>query len=176
MAENIFLETERLILRRFSIDDVDHIAALDGDPEVMRYVADGLPKTRRDAEEAVPRVLLNYGKFPGLGIWNAKEKPHLAFTGWFALKYIPKTEEIEVGYRLMKSAWGRGLATEGARAMLRYGFCERRLHRIVAVTHPDNAASQRVLRKLGLEYRGIGHYYGRDVSYFVIERERYPAP
>lgn len=84
--------------------------------------------------------------------------------------------EIEVGYRLMKSAWGRGLATEGARAMLRYGFGERGLDRIVAVTHPDNAASQRVLRKLGLEYRGIGHYYDRDVSYFVIEREKYLAP
>ena len=127
MSENIFLETERLILRRFTMDDVDHIAAQDGDPEVMRYVADGLPKTRRDAEEGVARVLLNYEKFPGLGIWIAEEKPHLAFAGWFALKYIPKTEEIEVGYRLMKSAWGRGLATEGARAMLRYGFGERGL-------------------------------------------------
>jgi len=162
-------------LRRFNIGDVDHIAALDGDPEVMRYVADGLPKTRRDAEEAVPRVLLNYEKIPGLGIWIADEKPRLAFAGWFALKCIPKTVEIEVGYRLMRSAWGRGLATEGARAMVRYGFCERGLDRIVAVTHPDNAASQRVLRKLGLEYRGTGHYYGRDLSYFVIERESYLA-
>lgn len=175
MAENIFLETERLILRRFSIDDVDHIAALDGDPDVMRYVADGLPKTRRDAEETVPRVLLNYAKFPGLGIWIAEEKPYMAFAGWFALKYIPKTEEIEVGYRLMKSAWGRGLATEGARAVLNYGFGECGLDRIVAVTHPGNAASQRVLRKLGLEYRGAGRYYGRDLSYFVMERESYLA-
>lgn len=68
MAENIFLETERLIFHRFTMDDVDHIAALDGDPEVMRYVADGLPKTRRDTEEGVSRVLLNYEKFPGLGL------------------------------------------------------------------------------------------------------------
>lgn len=60
--------------------------------------------------------------------------------------------------------------------MLRYGFGERGLDRIVAVTHPDNAASQRVLRKLGLEYRGIGRYYDRDASYFVIERQKYLAP
>lgn len=175
MAENMFLETERLILRQFTMDDVDCIAALDGDPEVMRYVADGLPKARTDAAEGVARVLLNYEKFPRLGIWIAEEKPSLAFAGCFALKCIPKTEEIEVGYRLMKSAWGRGLATEGARAMLRYGFCERGLDRIVAVTHPDNAASQRVLRKLGLDYRGTGHYCGRDVLYFVIERKKYLA-
>ena len=163
-------------MRHFTLDDIDHVAALDGDPDVMRYVADGLPKTRGDAEEGVARVLLNYEKFPGLGLWIAEEKPGLAFAGWFALKYIPKTVEIEVGYRLMKSAWGRGLATEGARAMLRYGFGERGLERIVAVTHPDNAASQSVLRKAGLKYRGVGHYYDRDVSYFVIEREKYPAP
>ena len=176
MAENIFLESERMIFRRFTMDDVDHIAVLDGDPDVMRYVADGPPKTRRDAEEGVARVLLNYEKFPGLGLWIGEEKPRLAFAGWFALKYIPKTVEIEAGYRLMKSAWGRGLATEGARAMLRYGFGECGLDRIVAVTHRGNAASQRVLRKLGLEYRGIGHYYDRDVSYFVIERGKYLAP
>jgi RimJ/RimL family protein N-acetyltransferase len=83
MAENIFLETERLILRRFTMDDVDHIAALDGDPErVMRCVADGLPKMRRDAEEGVSRVLLNYEKFPCLGLWITEGKPRLAFVGW----------------------------------------------------------------------------------------------
>jgi RimJ/RimL family protein N-acetyltransferase len=75
----------------------------------------------------------------------------------------------------MKSTWGRGLATEGARAILCYGFGERGLDRIAAVTHSGNAASQRVLHKLGLEYRGVGHCYGRDVSYFVIERGKYFA-
>jgi RimJ/RimL family protein N-acetyltransferase len=94
----------------------------------------------------------------------------------FGPKYILKTVEIEVGYRLLKSAWGRGLATEGPRALLRYGFGERGLDRIVAVTHPGNAASQWVLHKLGLEYRGIGHYHGHEVSYFVIERKKYLAP
>jgi hypothetical protein len=76
MAEGIFVETERLILRHFTMDDVDHIAAQDGDPEVMRYVADGLPKTRRDAEEGVARVLLNYEKFPGLG-YGLPRKSHV---------------------------------------------------------------------------------------------------
>jgi RimJ/RimL family protein N-acetyltransferase len=176
MDEDIFLETGRLILRRFTSDDVDRLAALDADPEVMRYIADGRTRTRSDVEEGVARVLLNYEKYPGLGVWIAAEKPGLDFAGWFALKYIPGTEEVEVGYRLRKSAWGRGLATEGALALLRYGFGARGLDRIVAVTHPANAASQRVLRKLGLEYRGVGRYYGRELSYFVIEREEFPAP
>jgi RimJ/RimL family protein N-acetyltransferase len=75
--------------------------------------------------------------------------------------------EVEVGYRLLPDAWGQGYATEGASALVRYGFGEVGLTRIVGLTHPQNAASQSVLRKAGLRDAGFGQYYGRRVRYFV---------
>ena len=93
-----------------------------------------------------------------------------AIIGWFCLKYAPKTVDIEVGYRLLAEVWGRGLATEGARALVRYGFDELGLDRIIGVTHPDNAASQRVLVKAGLDDAGWGNYYGRELRLFVARR------
>ena len=77
---------------------------------------------------------------------------------------------MEVGYRLRVSAWGRGLATEGARALVRYGMHELGLDRVVGLTHPDNDASKQVLMKAGLEARGVGRYYGKDLPYFVAEK------
>src|SRR5881227_3139476 len=75
--------------------------------------------------------------------------------------------EVEVGYRLSPRMWGRGYATEGARALLRYGFDVLGLYRIVGLTHPENLASQRVLCKAGLREAGWGRYYDRDLRLFV---------
>jgi RimJ/RimL family protein N-acetyltransferase len=69
-----------------------------------------------------------------------------------------------------KSAWGRGFATEGARALLAYGFDEVGLNRIVAVAHVENKASQNVMKKIGLRDCGVGHYYDHDVAYFAADR------
>ena len=80
-------------------------------------------------------------------------------------------DEVEVGYRLRYGAWGRGFATEGARELVRYGFDDLGLQRIVGVTHPDNEASQRVLQKIGLTDIGWGRYYGRAVRVFETVRD-----
>jgi RimJ/RimL family protein N-acetyltransferase len=88
------------------------------------------------------------------------------YIGWFTLKYIPDTVEVEVGYRLLRNAWGRGFATEGARELVRYGFDDLGLHRIVGLTHRDNAASQRVLQKAGLRPAGWGRHYGQRLRVF----------
>ena len=83
------------------------------------------------------------------------------------MKYVPDTVVIEVGYRLAPKAWGRGYATEGARAVVGYGFRELGLARIIGLTHPDNVASQRVLTKAGLVDAGWGEYYGRLLRLFA---------
>jgi RimJ/RimL family protein N-acetyltransferase len=82
--------------------------------------------------------------------------------------------EIEVGYRLAPNAWGRGYATEGARAVVRYGFADLGLDRIIGLTHPDNAASQRVLQKAGLKDSGWGNYYRRRLRLFVGDAQALP--
>ena len=91
--------------------------------------------------------------YPGLGTWRASRRDTGAFIGWFTLKYIPKTVEVEVGYRLLHEAWGQGFATEGATELVRYGFDDLGLYRIIGLTHRDNVASQRVLQKAGLAGR-----------------------
>ncbi len=166
----VLLQTARLTLRRFTRGDIDDIARLNSDPEVMRYIGDGATEDRAAVEKRFPRILSQYERYPGLGVWVAELTLTNQFVGCFALQYIPKTIEVEIGYRLMKSAWGEGLATEGARALLAYGFNEVGLNRIVAVTHVANHNSQNVLKKIGLHDGGIRHYYDRDVAYFVGER------
>ncbi|MEQ1515737.1 MAG: GNAT family N-acetyltransferase, partial [Usitatibacteraceae bacterium] len=139
------------------------------DPAVMRYIGDGSVWTRAQSEARIQRIQKVYEFFPGLGSWIGEEKSTGKFVGTYALIYIPKTVEVEVGYRLHQSAWGRGLATEGARALVRYGMVELGLDRVVGLTHPGNDASKHVLMKSGLQPRGMGHYYDKQLCYFVAE-------
>ena len=169
-ADHILVETERLILRRVTFADLDNMAHINGDPEVMRYIGDGSVWTRAQSEARIRRILKVYEVYPGFGMWVGEEKPARRFVGAYALNYIPKTTEVEVGYRLQKSAWGRGLATDGARALVRYGLFELGLGRVVGLTHPDNDPSKHVLMKSGLQASGMGHYYDKELCYFVAER------
>ena len=167
---HILLTTERLILRRLSLADLDSMTCLNSDPDVMRYIGDGSVWTRAQSEARIRRILKVYEIYPGLGLWAGEEKSTRQFVGAYALIYIPNTTEVEVGYRLCKSAWGRGLATEGAKALVRYGMFELGLERVVGLTHPDNEPSKKVLMKSGLQPRGIGGYYDRELCYFVAGR------
>jgi RimJ/RimL family protein N-acetyltransferase len=162
-----FLDTPRLSLREFHADDADDLYRLDGDPRVMRYIGDGSVGTRASVVTALARAARHYRNYPGLGVWPAAERTSGEFVGWFCLKYVPQTVEIEVGYRLLPETWGYGYATEGASALLRYGFEVLGLYRIIGLTHPGNTASQRVLRKAGMRDAGWGHYYDRELRLFV---------
>jgi len=169
-ADHVLLETGRLTLRRATLLDLDNMAKLNSDPAVMRYIGDGSVWTRAQSEARIRRIQKVYDIFPGLGLWIGEEKPNRRFVGAYALIYIPKTAEVEVGYRLRQSAWGRGLATEGARALVRYGMFALGLERVVGLTHPDNDPSKHVLMKAGLQQRGMGHYYDKQLCYFVAEK------
>jgi RimJ/RimL family protein N-acetyltransferase len=163
--------TKRLAFSQITADDGNELHELDTDPRVMQYIGSGRPSTREQIDDALRRIPRAYVLYPGLGTWRATRRDNGNFVGWFALKYIPGTAEVEVGYRLRFGAWGRGLATEGARALVRHGFDALGLYRIVGVTHPDNLASQRVLLKAGLVDAGWGHYYNRPVRVFETVRD-----
>jgi RimJ/RimL family protein N-acetyltransferase len=166
-----WLLTPRLALFEIARDHGNELYELDADPRVMRYIGSGHASTREQIDEVMRRLPRAYALYPGLGTWRATRRDNGDFIGWFALKYIPGTAEIEVGYRLRYGAWGRGYATEGARALVRYGFDDLGLYRIIGVTHPDNAASQQVLRNAGLDDIGWGHYYSRPVRVFEAVRD-----
>jgi RimJ/RimL family protein N-acetyltransferase len=173
VTSSALASTSRLALREFTRADADDIFALDSDARVMRYIGDGRVSTRIEADEAVLRVLKRYVETPGLGVWHARRRDSGAFVGWVSLKHAGESPDIEIGYRLRPDAWGFGFATELARAMLSRGFGELGLDRIIGVTHPDNAASQRVLVKIGMRDEGWGRYYDRDLRLFAIERARW---
>jgi RimJ/RimL family protein N-acetyltransferase len=165
--------TARLVLREFAREDADALFTLDADPRVMRYIGDGSVATRQDVEAVLERVLARYDAHPGTGVWHVARRDDGRFVGWASLKHAGDAPDIEVGYRLLPQAWGQGYATELARAMLARGFGELRLARIIGITHPDHAASQRVLRKAGLRDEGWGRYYGHDVRLFALRRDEW---
>jgi len=165
-----WLETLRLAMREFVPGDSDDLYRLNSDPRVMRFIGDGKPVTVARHADIMRRVL-GYAKlYPDLGFWYTTRRDTGAFIGWFTLKYCGKSPDVETGYMLLPEAWGQGFATEGATAMVRYGFDDLELARIIGVTHPKNFASQHVLQKAGLRDRGFGHYYDRRLRLFVAER------
>jgi RimJ/RimL family protein N-acetyltransferase len=149
----VFLRTQRLVLRRFSADDVDNLVDLDADPDVMRFVTGGIPTSREEIEnDVLPAFLGYYQRYEGYGFWAAIEKETGEFLGWFHFRPRPDAEpgEVELGYRLRKSAWGKGYATEGSRALVDKGFTELGVERVVAEAMAVNEASRRVMEKAGL--------------------------
>ena len=150
----MLVETARLILRRFDPGDLEHLVELDADPEVMRFLNGGAP-TPRDVvrNEILPRFLAHDSRFPICGFWAAISRNTESFIGWFALQLrsdsSPATAEL--GFRLRRSTWGAGLATEGARALVRAAFVRSEIERICAQTFEENVGSRRVLEKTGLQ-------------------------
>jgi RimJ/RimL family protein N-acetyltransferase len=166
-----WLETLRLEMRAFVEDDLDDVYRLDSDRRVMKYIADGKPSTREMVAQRLVRFIRYPRLYPDLGAWRASRRDNGAFIGWFALNYAGKSTDVEVGYRLLPSAWGRGFATEGAKALVDYGFDDLGLNRVIGVTHPGNKASQRVLQKAGLSDEGWGRYYERRLRLFALGRD-----
>ncbi len=173
---SVLLKIERLILRRITLADAADMAAMNADPKVMRYVGDGKPRSPEQSLTGIRRALRIYDTYPGLGVFVAEEKRTRKFAGVFHLVYVIKTVEVEIGYRLPQSAWGKGYATEGAAALLRYGFETVGLDRIIGLTYPANKPSQRVLEKIGMKYQGMGHYFDLDLRYYVAERADFEEP
>ncbi|KJK58268.1 GNAT family N-acetyltransferase [Saccharothrix sp. ST-888] len=151
----VHLETERLILRRFTAEDTDLLVELDSDPEVMRYLTGGRATPREAVQDRIlPLFLSYYRRFPALGYWAALRRDTGEFLGWFEFRPpdADRPGEVELGYRLRRPAWGHGYATEGARALIRKGFAEPGVERVFACTMAVNRGSRRVLEKSGLHY------------------------
>jgi RimJ/RimL family protein N-acetyltransferase len=150
---NIILETNRLLLRTFTLADAPLIYELNLDPEVTRYTGDPI-KDVHHAEQVLEQVILPQYALYNHGRWAVHIKPELEFIGWCGLKTRPERNEIDLGYRFMKTVWGKGYATEAAYACIKYGFEKLKLDRIVGRAMPQNTASIRVLEKCDMQYIG----------------------
>lgn len=149
----ILLQTPQMVLREFTEADADLLVALDADPMVMRYISNGAATPQQEiTTEHVPAYLAYHRKSPDFGYWVAQSRESNQFIGWFHLRSEPgcPEKEPELGYRLLRSCWGQGLATEGSRALIDHAFVHTPATRVTASTMTVHAASRRVMEKSGL--------------------------
>src|SRR5713101_7756943 len=149
------LETKRMFLRPWEEEDWLAFRPIATDPEVMRYITGGTPWTDEQIQEFVQRQIRHFAE-RGFCLWKllAKENAGGRIIGFCGLQplVIDGQPEVEIGWWLAKDCWGRGLATQAARIALRFGFERAGLTRIISICRPDNAASQRIMEKLGMTF------------------------
>jgi RimJ/RimL family protein N-acetyltransferase len=151
-------ETARLTLSLARGADRENLIALERDPEVMRFLNGGRPIRHNEAKESAGFLTPRGGEDD---VWAAVETRSGAFVGWFSLRRA-REGVGELGYRLRRDAWGRGFASEGARALVAIGFADKGFARIVATTMAVNRASRRVLEKAGLIHVRTVYPHWRD--------------
>ena len=172
------IETERLLLRGWRDGDVEPYARLCADPEVMRFIGDGSTLTLEQSAEQISRFLRHWEE-RGFGLWALEERESGAFVGFAGLVHQEEWTEgehrTEVGWRLDRAFWGRGLATEAAKASVSHGLEHIGLERIIRIIQPDNGASRRVAEKAGLTLRGETRWRDTPVVWYAIDRGEWEA-
>jgi len=166
------VETARLLLRPWQPDDLAEFTRLLTDPVVTRYIVVHTPFSPQDVAELSARSLDQWER-NGFGPWVAIEKATGRWVGRVGLNELPDwpgPHKVEVGWELHREFWGRGLATEGGRAGVRYGFETVGLERIISTTMATNAASRRVMEKCGLRFQGELPIAGTTVAWYAIDR------
>jgi RimJ/RimL family protein N-acetyltransferase len=163
------VETARLVLRPFIESDLDAYAAIAADPETMRYIGGGV-QTREEAQRSLAFVQDHWQR-RGHGLWAAEEKASGALVGRIGLIQPDGWPGLEVGWLVARHRWGEGIATEGGRASLDWGFEQLEAERILSLIVPANRASIRVAEKLGEHFDRTIDWHGREVSVYAIERE-----
>ncbi len=147
----VVIETERLLLRRLTVDDADDLVALYADPEVMRFFDE--VRTRDFVDNEIADCLAHYHS-PGYYFWATIHRSDNCFIGRCGLlpQIVEGNAECEVAYMIARRYWGRGLGTEAARAITRYGFTNHGFPRLISLIAPGNCASQRVAANNGMRY------------------------
>ena len=145
------LESDRLYFREFTIDDAQLLIDLNSNPEVTRYTGDGAVENLKVGEKILTDIILPQYKNK-IGRWAVHLKSNNEFIGWCGLKFIAEDNEIDLGYRFFQNHWGKGYASESAKAVMNYGVNTLKLKNIIARAAKENTASIKVIKKLGMVY------------------------
>ncbi len=175
----IRIETERFIIRNIEEDDVNGMFELDSDPEVHRYIGNEPVKSMEEARQVINFIRKQYID-NGMGRLAIVDKITNDFIGWTGLKYeqsVRKNQSYyDLGYRIRKKYWGKGIATETARESLKYGFNTLNLEEINGAADVKNIASNKILKKVELkfietiDFEGVTHnWYGAKKSEWIAE-------
>ena len=167
------LTTTRLVIRPLTEADFPAIAAMDSDPEVMRYLAlNSAVPTYEKALQQVPEIL-DMPCPEGCGTWVITARQEGTFIGWVWLAYREGSSDIDFGYRLGKGCWGNGHATEAGQRVVDHAFRDLELSHLTAVIHPQNMRSIRVVKKIGFKRSGIEEVFDIFLNRYVLTRECY---
>jgi ribosomal-protein-alanine N-acetyltransferase len=166
------LETERLLLRKFTPEDLDKLIELRSDDEVIKYLGGRTLQNPEAIEKRLRFYIDCYAKF-NFGMCALIWKESSEMFGWSGLQPLDGTTEIEVGYGMIKKFWGMGIGYECALAWLDYGFNTVGLERIVAVAAPENTGSWRIMEKCGMRYEKTEKHYGMQCVFYSISKSEY---
>jgi len=167
-------ETDRLFLLPWTEEYSDDFAQVCTDPEAMRFINDGRPLSHDDIQSIIRRTLAMWDEY-GYGPWAAIEKHSGRWVGRIGLNLLgdwPGPDKWEVGFELAREFWGRGLATEGACAAIRFGWARTPLTRIISVTVVEHLASRRVMEKCGLAFQAEMTFRAHRGVWYAIDRPR----
>lgn len=166
------LETERLVLRMFRESDTDAYAEMVSDPEVMRFLGGGQPVPRAEAWRNMAMVL-GHWHLRGYGMWAVEEKATGEMVGRVGCWRPEGWPGLEVGWTLRRRFWGRGYATEAARASMNYAFTKLDQTRVISLIAPENVNSIRVAERLGERPEGEWDIFGTKVIVYAVGREEF---
>jgi ribosomal-protein-alanine N-acetyltransferase len=163
------LETDRLLIRPMRPEDAEALHEMDADPTTWRFIGPQPPVSLDWTRARIERQAARQAEH-GFAMWAVVDRASGRAIGDCGLQLLEEGPEVELGYKLAGPARGRGIATEAAQGCLAAGFEQLGLERVVAVAWPGNAASQRVMEKLGMTLVGPGHHYGHDTVVYEISR------
>lgn len=169
----IVAETPRLLLRHFTYYDVRDMAQVMGDPEVMKFSAKG-PLSVEQTQDFLEHVIATYER-KGFGLWALEENTTRQVIGYcgYSCLTIDGREEVELSYRLARSLWGKGLATEAANATVQYAFGTLKLPHLISIIEAENHGSIRVAEKCGLAYTKDMEFHGIPLKIYAIKNHEY---
>lgn len=162
------LETTRLRLEPYQHAHFDGLRAMESDPEIMRYISNGVAKSPEETQANIERVMLRWQQY-GFSWWAMREKASGEIVGAACLQHLANQDgaPLEIGWRLNANHHGKGFATEAAQAIIKFAVEQVGVKYLVAVADPENAASQKVMQRLGMTYKAIEQHY--DVPCVVYE-------
>jgi len=166
------IETERLWLRTYRTQDLDTVYLLCSDPDVTHFFSAEFSVKREDVLASLPRRTERW-RTQGFGQFGVFEKETEKLIGYCGMQYLEDSNVVAIYYGLFKEYWEKGLATEAAQAVVKFAFEELNLPEIVAVTHPKNLSSHKVLRKIGMKRGDDSKFYNTEAAYFSLSRADY---
>ena len=164
----IIFETERLVVRPYTMDDFDNFFRLNSDEDVMRFIRPA--QTKKQSKEFLQKIIAAYTERPGMGRWGMFLKKKNEFVGSFAIIPVENTNQLQLGYALVKESWGKGYATESVNVGLQYAFGYLELDEIAGITYPENIPSQKVLLKNGFVFDSTFFEEERELHIYICKR------